>query len=122
MASLIALLLFCNCIAIAAQVCLKIGVGKAGPAFRSLTSLWRAGLQPMVWAGGMLYAGGTVLWVRVLTTTDLSFAYPFAALGYAGGVLISQFLLRERVTTSRWVGLGLIAIGVLFVAASGAAR
>lgn len=118
MSRLIGMLLLCNGIAIAAQVCLKLGVGKAGPAFRSPLSLWRAALQPLIWAGGSLYAGGTILWVRVLTTTDLSFAYPFAALGYAGGVLLSQFLLHEKVSAARWAGLGLIALGVLGVALS----
>ncbi len=68
--------------------------------------------------GGSLYAVGTVLWVRVLTTTDLSFAYPFAAIGYAGGVLLSQVLLREHVPPSRWAGLGLIAVGIILVALS----
>lgn len=119
MTRLIGMLLLCNAIAIAAQVCLKLGVGRAGPAFRSLGSLWRAAFQPLIWAGGSLYAGGTILWVQVLRTTDLSFAYPFAALGYAGGVLLSQFLLHEKVSPARWGGLALIALGVVCVALSG---
>lgn len=120
MAGLILLLLLCNAISIAAQTCLKLGVGRAGDALHDPRKLWRAMLEPLIWAGGFLYAGGTVLWIRVLTTTDLSFAYPFAAVGYAGGVLISQVLLREHVPTSRWFGLALIATGIVLVALSAA--
>jgi len=111
--ALIILLLACNLISIAAQVCLKLGVGRAGP------RLVRAALQPLVWTGACLYAVGTVLWIKVLTSTDLSFAYPFAATAYAGGILVSQWLLRERVPLARWGGLALIAAGVFCVALSG---
>jgi drug/metabolite transporter (DMT)-like permease len=110
---LILLLLSCNLISIAAQVCLKMGVGRAGP------DLKQAALQPLVWAGACLYGTGTILWIKVLTSTDLSFAYPFAATGYAGGILVSQWLLRERVPPARWAGLALIAAGVVCVALSG---
>lgn len=120
MAGLVLLLLLCNAISIAAQTCLKLGVGRVGKALHDPAKLWRAGLEPLIWAGGFLYAGGTILWVRVLTTTDLSFAYPFAAVGYAGGVLVSQVMLREHVPPSRWAGLGLIALGIGLVALSAA--
>ncbi len=118
--NLILLLILCDLISITAQVCLKLGVGKTGNALLALATAWRAILQPLIWAGAMLYAAGTVLWVRALTMADLSFAYPFAALAYAGGVLASQWLLKERVSRMRWAGLGVIILGVLFVASSGA--
>lgn len=118
MAGLVLLLLLCNAISIAAQTCLKLGTTRAGKALHDPAQLWRAMLEPLIWVGGFLYAGGTVLWVRVLTTTDLSFAYPFAAVGYAGGVLLSQVMLREHVPPSRWFGLALIAVGIVLVALS----
>ncbi len=110
---LVLLLLGCNLISITAQVCLKLGVGRAG------TDLRKAAVQPLVWIGASLYGGGTILWIKVLTQADLSFAYPFAATSYAGGILVSQWLLRERVPAARWGGLALIAAGVVGVALSG---
>ncbi len=117
---LIPVLLLCSALSIVAQLCLKLGVGKTGRALFSLSTAWRAFMQPLIIAGAGLYAGGTVLWIWVLTRADLSFAYPFAALAYAGGVLASQWLLKERVSPGRWVGLALIVLGVAFVASSGA--
>lgn len=116
----ILLLAACQVISVTAQLCLKAGVGRTRGALTSPRTAWKAALQPLIWTGAGLYAGGTVLWVRILATTDLSFAYPFAAISYVGGVLMSQVLLKERVTAARWAGVGLILLGLLFVAASGA--
>ncbi len=114
----IALLLLCNAISVAAQTCLKLGVGRAGPALHRASGLLAAVRQPLIWLGAALYGAGTIFWVRILTTTDLSFAYPFAAIAYAAGVLVSQWLLKERVPPSRWAGLGIIAAGICCVALS----
>ena len=120
MMKLAVLLILCDVISIIAQIFLKLGVGKTGKALHSLSTVWRAAGQPLIWLGASLYAAGVVLWIRVLTLADLSFAYPFAALAYAGGVLTSQWLLKEQVSPARWKGLGLIILGVMFVALSGA--
>lgn len=117
---LASLLLLCSILSVIAQLCLKLGAGKIRRHFSSPATAWRAAFEPMLWCGGGLYAGGTVLWIRVLTVADLSFAYPFAALSYAGGVLTSQWLLKERVSPLRWIGLALIVLGVIMVATSGA--
>ncbi len=116
----IALLLLCNAISVAAQTCLKIGVGRVGPALHRVSGLFTAIRQPLIWLGAGLYAVGTVFWVRILTTTDLSYAYPFAAISYAAGVLVSQWLLKEKVPPSRWAGLAIIAAGICCVALSAA--
>ena len=114
------LLILCATMSVVAQLCLKLGAERIRGALSSPLTAWRAFLQPLIWCGGCLYAGGTVLWIQVLTRADLSFAYPFAALSYAGGVLTSQWLLKEKVTALRWAGLALIVAGVIFVASSGA--
>ena len=115
---MILLLISCTPIGVAAQICLKLGVDRTKGALLSPSTAWRAALEPLIWIGALCYGLGTVIWIRVLTTTDLSFAYPFAGLTYAGGVLASQWLLKEKVTASRWAGLGLIILGVIFVAMS----
>ena len=114
------LLTLCAVMSIVAQVCLKLGAERIRGALSSPLTAWRAFLQPLIWCGGGLYAGGTVLWIQVLTQADLSFAYPFAALSYAGGVLTSQWLLKEKVSALRWTGLAIIVCGVILVATSGA--
>ncbi len=117
---MVLLLTICEVISITAQLCLKIGVERVKPALRSPWTAWRAAASPLLWTGAGLYGVGTVLWIRILSTADLSFAYPFAALAYVGGVLSSQWLLREKVSATRWLGVGLILLGLIFVATSGA--
>ena len=119
LAKTVALLIACNAISITAQVFLKLGVGRTGEALKSARTVWKAALEPLIWIGAGCYGFGTLIWIKILSTTDLSFAYPFAAIGYAGGVLISQWMLKEKVPPLRWAGLALIALGVAFVASSG---
>jgi drug/metabolite transporter (DMT)-like permease len=117
---MIALLLsICQVISVAAQLALKTGMIRAGKFMRKPSTMWRLVLEPMLWLGGGLYVIGLILWLRILSVADLSFAYPFAAVAYAGGVLASQWILKERVTALRWAGVGLILIGLIFVATSG---
>ena len=113
----VVLLIMCQLISISAQLCLKVGAGKAAESFRKNP----AGifLIPWLWTGFALYGFGTILWLKILTTVDLSFAYPFAAVSYTGGVLAGQWMLKERVNAVRWAGVGLILIGLLFIATSG---
>lgn len=115
----IILLSICQVISVSAQLALKAGMIKAGKFMRNPRTIWRLVLEPMLWLGGGLYVIGLVLWLRVLSVADLSFAYPFAAVAYAGGVLASQWILKEKVTLLRWAGVGLILLGLIFVATSG---
>lgn len=115
---IVPLIVSCQVISVAAQLSLKVGSVRAARAVRR--GLWRVALVPQLWFGCMLYGIGTVLWLKVLSMTDLSFAYPFAAVAYTGGVLMSQWMLKERVTPLRWAGVALIGLGLVFIALSGA--
>lgn len=114
---IVALLIGCQLISISAQLCLKIGAGKAAQVIRR--NPFRIFLITQLWAGTALYGIGTVLWLKILTTVDLSFAYPFAAIAYTGGVLAGQKMLGEKVTLTRWFGVLLILVGLIFIATSG---
>jgi len=114
---LVAFLVACQALSITAQLCLKIGAGRAAELYRR--SPLKIALIPFLWTGLALYGIGTILWLKILTTVDLSFAYPFAAVAYTGGVLAGQWMLKEKVTALRWAGVGLILIGLIFVATSG---
>jgi drug/metabolite transporter (DMT)-like permease len=52
----------------------------------------------------------------VLSRTSLSFAYPFAAITYILIVLFDRFVLDETVPPLRWMGVALIAVGIVLVA------
>ena len=44
--------------------------------------LFELARSPTMWVAVALYAGSTLLWVRILTTVPLSRAYPFVALAF----------------------------------------
>jgi drug/metabolite transporter (DMT)-like permease len=61
---------------------------------------------------------GTAAWLFVLYSTDVSRAFPMLSFGSILVLAASQFLLKERVPSHRWVGATLIAVGVALVSAS----
>lgn len=75
--------------------------------------------QPAVVAGFAIYALSALLWLYVLSRAELSFAYPFLSLAYAGVTAAATVLLKEPFTGRQWVGLLLVIAGVIAVAMSG---
>jgi uncharacterized membrane protein len=59
-----------------------------------------------------------LLWLKALSMTDLSFAYPFQSLNLVLISLGSVVFLKERVTTCQWTGIGLILLGLLLISCS----
>jgi multidrug transporter EmrE-like cation transporter len=54
----------------------------------------------------------------LLSKIDISVAYPVVtSLAYGAIVLVSFFIFREPFSAIKWVGLGLILVGVLLVGA-----
>ena len=51
----------------------------------------------------------------VLSTVDLSFAYPFLGVTYVMILLVSKFILKEDVNPLRWVGALIITAGVVVI-------
>lgn len=99
------------------QVCFKRGVGRGQI---SATSGVRAALRrllgsPWTALGVAVYVIEFVMWFAALSRAPLSFAFPIAALSYVGVVLASRWILRERVSTRRWLGTCAIVIGVVLV-------
>jgi drug/metabolite transporter (DMT)-like permease len=118
---LIGLILFSVTLAAVAQITLKSGVDRVTDAQGGELRFGSDGLKvlaasPMVWAGLALFAISAVAWLFALSKASLSFAYPFAALGYVLIVAFSAFVLHETVPVLRWVGVVFIVIGIVFVA------
>ena len=65
---------------------------------------------------GICVATATLLWVYILKHYEFNVAYPMISISYVFGMLASVFIFHETVPLSRWIGVGLIIIGVLFVA------
>jgi drug/metabolite transporter (DMT)-like permease len=120
-AMLIGLILISVLLAGVAQVTLKTGVNHVTHAGGGTLQLSGASLRALlssgvVWAGLALFGLSAVVWLFALSRASLSFAYPFAALGYVVIVLFSLLVLHEHVPPLRWAGVALIVTGIVLVA------
>jgi multidrug transporter EmrE-like cation transporter len=117
----IGLILVSVTLAAVAQVTLKAGMNhvtdaNGGQLAMNGDSLKQIAQQVLVWAGLAIFAVSAVLWLFALSRADLSFAYPFAALGYVIIVIASILFLDEHVQPVTWVGVVLIISGIVLIA------
>ncbi len=112
------LILLSISIAVGGQLLLKIGINRIGisdfGSFSALGGLF-AGIakSPLVIFGLLLYVISAAIWMIVLSTVDLSFAYPFIGLSYVLVLVLSKFILKEDVNPLRWIGALIITAGVV---------
>ena len=72
-------------------------------------------LNPWVALGILFLLGFFAAYMTALSWADLTYVLPATSLGYVLLALIAKFVLHEQVTTTRWLGIGLISAGVGFV-------
>ena len=60
-----------------------------------------------------LYAITSIAWVWVLQKTDLGRVYPLMALAFILVPLSSHMVFGERFPAHYWVGVALIAVGIV---------
>jgi drug/metabolite transporter (DMT)-like permease len=104
-----------------AQVTLKMGMNQVTDANGGQLALSGESLKQilttlLVWVGLGIFAISAVLWLFALSRASLSFAYPFAALGYVIIVAASILFLDEHVPPLGWAGVACIVVGILLVA------
>ena len=118
--SSVLLILLSISIAVGGQLMLKIGIDRIGVtglgSMKALTSLFSGIIRsPMVLTGLFLYLISAAIWLVVLSTVDLSFAYPFIGLTYVMVLVLSRFILKEEVNPLRWIGAFIITVGVVVI-------
>jgi multidrug transporter EmrE-like cation transporter len=117
------LLVISVALAVTAQLLLKSGmniVGRIGSG--DLTApgavVSRVVDQPRVWGGLVLYGISAMFWLVVLSRIPLSVAYPFVGMSYVVVVASARFALNEQVPLLRWLGVIVVAIGIVMVGLS----
>jgi len=111
----IGLILASVTLAAIAQVTLKIGMNRVTEANGGQLALSGDALKQIlttgvVWLGLGVFGVSAVLWLFALSRTSLSFAYPFAALGYVLIVAASILILHEHVPLLGWIVVGILLI------------
>jgi drug/metabolite transporter (DMT)-like permease len=99
------------------QFLIKAGVNKIGKIdFSNLfASLIEAATNGFVIAGFFSYAFSALLWVVLLSRTELSWAFPMVSLSYVITALAAPVFLNETFSYMRFVGILIICLGVFFV-------
>ncbi|HWW65933.1 MAG TPA: EamA family transporter [Sphingomonadaceae bacterium] len=116
------LILLSVAISACAQIALKAGMGS--PAVqRALTgggsriaALFDVALNPFVILGLALYFGSAAVWLLVLSKVEVSFAYPFVALGFVMTALLGRLLFHDSFSAAKIIGTLLIMAGVVVLA------
>lgn len=102
------------------QFLFKVGMQSYGQvsavgAFRHLTSII---ITPQVFSGFVLFGLSSVLWLSVISKSQLSYAYPMVSMGYVLTLIMSRVFLNEQVGFYKIIGTILIISGVLFISKS----
>ncbi|MDD5097475.1 MAG: EamA family transporter [Candidatus Omnitrophica bacterium] len=75
-------------------------------------------LQPRIWLSFVFSVISLCIWLLVLSKADLSFAFSADSMHYIFIALASRFVLKEKFSHLRWLGTGLIVIGIVFISLS----
>ena len=89
---------------------------KAARAAHSDASMLSLFTHPEVWGGLAVYGLSSICWLWVLARAPLSFAYPILSLTFPIVVAISAIFFSESILPLRWMGVGMIMLGVSFLA------
>jgi len=82
------------------------------------STLARAAREPKLWTGLLLFAVSALFWLVVLSRIPLSVAYPSVGMSYVFVVLFSRLWPHEHVPPLRWVGVGIVVVGIVIVGLS----
>lgn len=109
--------IICIGMGVGGQLLLKTGVGSA-TAESLLDNYLKMITNPAVILGGIFYLTSSFLWLLLLQRKHLSYLYPMVSVGYVLVVIASCLLFNETVLLIRWIGVGIICIGVVLVSQS----
>jgi drug/metabolite transporter (DMT)-like permease len=93
-------------------VFLKMGAEKLKSGLMNIVS-WQAAL------GVGLFLLSSVFFVMGIKNGELSVLYPMVSLGYVWTLLWSRLFFKEPVTKQKFLALGMILTGIVFIAALG---
>ncbi|MTK14018.1 MAG: EamA family transporter [Clostridiaceae bacterium] len=71
-----------------------------------------------VMLGTVSYGLSFLIWIKVLSKVELSYAYPMVSIGYILIMFFSYFIFKENISLIRIAGVIFIIIGVILVARS----
>ena len=73
------------------------------------------GKIPRAWVGLLFSILSLFIWLFVLTNSDLNFAFSLDSMRYVLIALASTVVLKERISSIRWLGILAVVIGITLV-------
>lgn len=78
---------------------------------------WQLIRIPRVWVGFIFSTVSLGFWLFVLSKSDLNFAFSLDSMRYILITLASGLFLKEKISSSRWLGIMCVVFGIMLVAA-----
>ncbi|MBN1884622.1 MAG: EamA family transporter [Candidatus Krumholzibacteriota bacterium] len=105
------------CLNTTGQFLMKAGINRIGKIdlHNLVDSFGRVVVSPFVLGGFGTYAISAVLWIIILSRTELGWAFPMVSLSYVITVLVGPVLLNETFSYQRFIGVLVICVGVYLV-------
>ena len=75
------------------------------------------GKRLWIGAGVALFILQALIYTGALRFVEVSTAFPIGSIAFVIVAMLSQRFLKEPVTATRWIGVGLIVVGVTLLAA-----
>ncbi len=101
------------------QILLKAGANNLGELDLSLYAFFRSIITiikiPQIIIGAVFFGLSSLLWIKVLTKSQLSYAYPMVSLSYVVVGIASAVFFNEPVTVNKVLGISAIVAGVFIL-------
>lgn len=72
-------------------------------------------LTPQIFSGFILFGISSILWLSVISKSQLSYAYPMVSMGYVLTLILSWLFLNEHINIYKIIGTIFIMSGVIFI-------
>ncbi len=117
-------LVFLICCSTGGEIAMTAGMKQVGELDRYgvrdiLWFLGRAATNGWIWVAIPLLAASFYSLLILLSWAPISLVIPASAFNYVVGTFGAKYLLREDVTTKRWLGVLCVCIGVALVLITG---
>lgn len=76
-------------------------------------SVWALFLNPWIWAGGVFYVLGTLVWFFILSRQNLSAVAPMLSMGYILTGIVGIVFFHESVSLTGWIGMAMVLAGFI---------
>jgi drug/metabolite transporter (DMT)-like permease len=124
MIKVIPMLAFFICCSTGGEIAMTYGMKRVGEpeSFRPMALLrfiGKAVRSGWVWFAVPLLAGAFYSLLVLFSWAPLSVVIPASAFNYVVGAFGAKYLLEERVSAKRWIGVVMVCVGVMLVLLTG---